>query len=182
MQWQGFRIPIVVTSLVLGLLLLVGAQWLYNRYNYDQPLDDLLKGNKAVESYRIDDGKPVIRVRIELKEVGDLGQTYRELDSSLKDVLGAKEYKIELGDNRNSQLEDIYYYSQFAIYEALARGNYRDMEQYVSQQAASYGAVARVYIDSSSVYVNIEKGDHYLYEIIPVTGMEKNTADSPERS
>jgi hypothetical protein len=181
MQWQGFRIPIVITSLVVGLLLLVGAQWLFNRYNYEQPLEDLMKGSKAVQSYRIDDDRPVIRVQVKFREVNNLAQTYRDLESSLKDVLGAKEFVIELKDNRNPQLEEIYYYSQFAVYEALARGDFINMEQHISRRAASAGATAKVNIDHSAIYVQMEKGDHYLYEIIPVMGTDNGTADASAR-
>jgi hypothetical protein len=113
--------------------------------------------------------------------VGNIGKTYRELDDSLKKVLGEKEYKIELVDNRDQQLENIYYHSQFAVYEAMARGNYREMEQYISRQAAGLGAQANVFMDQEAIYVQIKHGNYYLYEIIPVKSPENQYPGLPER-
>lgn len=168
MQWHGFRVPIVLVALVLGLGAFLGAQWLYNKYNYDQPLDSSLQKNPAVLSYAVDDRAPVVLVRLKLKEVENLGQAYREIENSLKQILGRREFQIKLEDNRDADLEKVYYYSQFAVYEAMARGNYREMEKYISDHAASAGAQARVFMDGGSIFIQISKNGHYLYEVIPV--------------
>ncbi|GBF32691.1 hypothetical protein DCCM_0887 [Desulfocucumis palustris] len=181
MQWNGFRVHIVIISVILGLLVFAGGHWLYEKYNYDEPLDKILSSNKAVESYKLSDKDQPVTVRIKLKNVDNLGKTYHELDNSLKEVLGEKEYKIELLDNRDKQLEDIFYHSQFAVYEAMARGNYREMEQYVSRQAAASGAQASVFMDREAVYLQIKHGDYYLYEIIPVNSPENQYPGLPER-
>lgn len=168
MQWHGFRVSIVLVSLVLGLGAFMGAQWLFNKYNYEQPLDGVLRKNPAISSYEIDDSKSVVLVRLELKEVENLGQTYRDIEASLKQILGSKQFEIELRDNRDQELEAVYYYGRFAVYEAIARGNYREMEKYISDRAASAGARARVYMDSGAIFVQISNNGHYLYEVIPV--------------
>ncbi len=172
MQWHGFRVHIIIISVILGLLVFAGGQWLYEKYNYDEPLDKTLSSNKAVESYKLSGEDQPVTVELKLKNVENLGKTYGELDNSLREVLGGKEYKIKLVDNRNRQLENIYYHSQFAVYEAMARGNYREMEQYISRQAAAAGAQANVFMDQEAVYVQIKNGDYYLYEIIPVKSPE----------
>ncbi len=169
MKWNGIRIPVVVMALVVGLGTFWGAQWLYNRFNYERPLAQLLEENGDVAEYRINDGGPVLELEVKLGRVDNLQQSYSNLHRSLQEVVGRRSFRIILRDQRDPALEGIYYHTRLAAFEALERGNFLEMEAYISQLAAREGARARVLIDQDRLYIQVDRGSHYLYEIIPRT-------------
>lgn len=167
MQWRGWRIPLVILAFVLGLLFLFGAQWLYNKYSYQEPLARVLKADAAVESYTIQKQGAVLNIEVQLKETPDLGTTYRRLRQSIQGVLDARPFTLKLKDNRDEELKKAYYYSQFALYEAQMWGNYREMIRFVEEEAAKVKASVSVSLDQDNIYLHMKHGNHYLYEVIP---------------
>ena len=169
MQWNGIKIPIVILALVVGLASFLGVQWIYNRYNYERPLTQLLGANKQVVTYQINDNGPQLEVQVKLGKVDNLQTEYSELYQSLQGIVGKKDFKIVLQDQRDETLNDIYYRTRLASFEALDRGNFLEMEAYISKLAASEGAQAWVWIDQDRLYIQLNHGNNYLYEIIPRT-------------
>lgn len=167
MRWQGFRVPVVLLVMVLALSLFLGSRWVYYKYNFKEPLVQELKANEAVQSFSIDQHEPVIRIVIKLGAVENLKYTYQNLHKSIQDILGNKPFQIDLQDNRDSQLKKIFYNSQFAIYEAIMRGNFREMAEYMKHEASSLKAHATIFIDQDYIYLQMQHDKHYLYEIIP---------------
>lgn len=170
MQWNGIRIPVVVLALVVGLAAFWGAQWLYNRFNYERPLTRALEENKDVAAFKINDQGPVLELDVKLARVDNLQRAYSGLDRSLRGVLGRRDFRIVLQDQRDPVLDEIYYQAKLAAFEALDRGNYLDMEAYISRLASREGSKSRVWLDQSRLYIQIDHGSNYLYEIIPRTG------------
>lgn len=171
MQWKGIKIPIVILALVVGLASFLGVQWLYNRYNYERPLAKLLGENKEVVNYQLHDQGTQLEVQIKLDKVDNLQKEYADLHQSLQKIVGKRDFKIVLEDQRDETLNSIYYRTRLASYEALERGNFLEMEAYISNLAADEGAQAKVWIDQDRLYIQLAHGDSYLYEIIPRTKM-----------
>lgn len=167
MQWHGFRIPIILLALVLGLSAFLGAQWLYNKYNYLQPLEDFLVSSPAVQTYEIEESGKVLTLTVELHETSNLAIDYRELQREVSAVLGKRPFVIQLADSRDQVLRQVFYDSQFSIYEALARGNFREMADYVKASATEVGAKATIYLDQDYIYVHMEHNGRQLTEVIP---------------
>ena len=167
MQWNGIKVPVVILALVVGLTSFWGAQWLYDRYNYDRPLDKILGENKNIASYQINDQEPLLEIEIKLSRVDNLQETYGEIYQSLQEILGRRNFRIILQDQRDPTLDGIYYHTRLAAFEALERGNFLEMEGYISKLAAGQGSEARVWLDQDRLYIQVEHGNNYLYEIIP---------------
>lgn len=169
MQWNGIKVQVVLLALVVGLATFWGGQWMYNRFNYERPLSSMLGVHKDVISYRINDQGPVLEIEVKLRQVDNLQQSYSDLDQSVKEVVGRRDFKILLKDERDKNLESVYYRARLAAYEALERGNFLEMEDYISRRAAGEGAEARLTVDENRLYIQISHGDNYLYEILPRT-------------
>ena len=169
MQWHGIKIPIVILALLLGLGTLWGGQWLFNRYNYERPLSNLLGENKDVISYSINDSGPLLEVEVRLKKVESLENSYVKLRKSVEEVAGGRKIKITVKDDRDQTLEGVYQDASLAAYEALTRGNYLDMGRFIEARAAGQGAQAKVFLDGEHLYIQMQHEDKYLYEIIPRT-------------
>lgn len=168
MQIKGLRVYVVIAAVFVTLAVLLSVQFLYQKYDVEEPLFKLYSETKLVNKIPVIEEKGTsINVVLHVKKTDNLRQAYRELNSYTAEILGDTKYTMELRDNRDKALEEIYYQSQFVIYEALAKGDFTKMADVIQQNADKVGATAKVYIDNDNVYVEIFKGNNYLYEIIP---------------
>jgi len=167
MQWHGLRIPVILLALVAGLVVFFGARWLYNKFSLEEPLAGALKASPAVQSFEIEKGRTAIRIIVHLAPTANLKETYHELYRQAQSVLGRQRFEIKIVDNRDEKLNRVFYSGQFAVYEAIKRGNYREMIKELEAEAAKAGATAAVFLDQENIYVQLQDNEHYLYEIIP---------------
>lgn len=167
MPWQGFRIHVILLSLVVGLGIFFGVRFLYNKFGTDVPLAEALSASKAVQSFTVERERPVMRIVVEVAPTANLKETYRDLYGLISNVLGNRRFELKIKDNRDEGLQRAFYYAQFAVYEANKLGNYREMVKIIEEEAAKEGAKATVSMDGESIYVQLEKNGRYLYEIIP---------------
>lgn len=178
MKIKGLRVPVIVIAALLTLVLLFGFNVFYREVRIEKPLLDGVKQVKEVKDLKLfnRDGKQVLRVR--LGEVADLQRTYIAVREKAGQVFGSRPYLIEIVDNPSPELEKIYYNLQFPLQEALVRGNFTEMKKAVEAETAPSGVEARVYIDQENLYLQLKKGDHYLYRIFP-RSPEKSKVNTP---
>jgi len=166
MQWHGLKIPIVLLALVMGLTVLLGGQWAYNKYSFQEPLDRELGTLDSVADYSVNDDGKVLVVQLELNSPSNFMEEYQMIDNLIRRVVNKRAFRIELTDNRDSALEKAFYNSQFVIQEAIVRGNFRQMAAVVHESAEAVGGNAEVYVGPRNIYLHMKHGDHHLYEVI----------------
>lgn len=176
MQWNGVRVHIVVLALLVGLGVLWGGQWAFKRFNYERPLAVVLSENEDIASYSIISEGMEPEVEVTLKQVDSLQDTYLNIQQSVDSAVSGKAVKITVKDNRDQVLDNVYRDAQLAAYEALDRGNYLEMSDYIQRRASTEGARARVSLDGERLYIQMDHGDKYLYEIIPRTVKAEDSA------
>lgn len=167
MQWRGWRIPMVLLAFGAGFLLLGALQWAFNHFNYREPLARTLKAHGAVESFSLQRQKGTFLVAVELKKVEDFPSTYRDIQNSLREVLGRRPFVLEIRDKRDAELQEAYNRAHLALYEAQVRGNYREAARYVEEEASRVGAKAALFLDEENMYLCMEHGSYYLYAVVP---------------
>ncbi len=167
MQIKGFKVYVVIAAIMVTLAVLLTVQFVYQKYNVEQPLFKLYSQTKLVQGVKLEHKENMVRVILDVKKTENLRQTYQDLVGYTEQVMGTDKFTVELKDNRTEELADAYYQSQFVIYEALANGDFTKMAEVIRQNADRVGAEARVFIDNDNIYVEFLKGQNYLYEIIP---------------
>lgn len=169
MQWHGFKIHVVILSLIIGLAVFLGSQWLYDKLSYLDPLTCTLEELESVKSYSIKDDDDVLLVEIELDNPVNIMDEYNKVEKMIHGIVNKRAFRIQLVDNRNDILKDVYYDNQFVIYEAISRGNFREMADAIHQSVSDLGGSAKVYVDSRHIYVHMEHQGYHLYEVISRT-------------
>lgn len=167
MQWHGLKIPIIILSLLAGMAVIFGVQWLYQKYNFQEPLNAALSGNKAVESFQVQNKGRTMEVSFSVSYDGDLRQTYQEVRQELSRTMGKRYFDLVLTDDRDETLKQVWYNSQYAVYQAVAQGTYQDMAAVVNREALAAGAEAKIYIDRENIYIRLKHQGHTLDEVIP---------------
>lgn len=175
MIWQGLKIKVVLAALAIGLICLFGGQWLYEEYGYQQSLQQALQQHPQVADFTAEEQNGQLVITIRLRSPDNLMPVYKELKNLVGEALGSRPFIIEIADNRDAVLEEVFYRSQFAVYQALAQGSFKQMEADVSANAREAGAQTRIYVDNENVYLTLRKGDRFLATVIPRNPSQKAT-------
>lgn len=165
---QGLRIPVIVAVFVgsLGLALL-GQQVLYGK-QVTSPLIQELEAYEGVASVGVTSDKGRSEVWISLHDGVNLLQVYPEWELLATARLGDDFGGIRIIDRRDEQLSEAYYQLHFGVAEAVMTGGFRELNEEAAQIATAWGLDNyRIDIDSARVYVQLERGDAYLVEIVP---------------
>ena len=163
---RGLRITVIIGIMVVVIGLLFGGQWMYTRYFFEKPIGNVLDQVEGVES--VDYDKEAGTLSVSLTQVPDLRDTFLNIEDGLQSQGGFDGVRVRLVDNRSRFLEDVYYQMHFAIFQSIFTGEFVSMQQTINSIAADYGLdEAAVYVDSVNVYLQLHRGDEYLYEVIP---------------
>lgn len=173
MQWQGLKIYIVLLSFVCGLGLAFGGQMIYKKYIYQQPLNKVLADNKLVEEFTVDNNSNQSVVKVKLsKDANNLMTSYQEINGLTAKVMGKTPYVLEIVNNSDKDLEEVFFESHYVIYQAQSMGNFPEVARQVEESSAKYGVDGKVYIDQDNIYIQLSKADgHYMNRIIPRNSM-----------
>jgi hypothetical protein len=167
MQWKGFKLHVIIFSLLFGIALIFGAQWMYQRYNINRPINNVLSANKAVESYQVGSEGGTMLVSVNIKSDADLMVPYKEIRKDLENVMGRKTFMLVLSDNRDGTLEQVWYRCQYAVYQAQVQGSFMEMAEVINREALAHGAEANINIDQEYIYLRLRHQGHTLDEVIP---------------
>lgn len=168
MDIQGLRVRVIVVALVAGLVALFGLEQVYRYSQVDQPLARFFAGRPDVAGFEVREVGGEVVVQVRLGRVANLRETYLALQDGVRAILGARPFRLEIRDNRDDRLVDDYYKLHYTIQEGLATGRFTEMAAAVREKAATLGLdEARVFVDVDRLYVQLRRGDHYLYEVVP---------------
>jgi hypothetical protein len=168
MRAYGVRIPVVLTAMAGALLLLFGAQFLYNRQAVEQPLVSIYRNVPSVEHVAVQSTPAGLEVDVRLALVPNLRETYLTLQNQVATVLGSQRFQLNLVDARTPELVDDFYQMNGVLEQGIATGQFEAMQHQVQAMGAQDGlSQASAIADEHYVYVELVKGDHYLYELLP---------------
>lgn len=167
MHIGGLRIPVIILSTCLALGILFGGHWIYQNYFVLRPLVNELHAVPGVEKVIINEKGTRMTVDILLKEKVDLKETYSLIEDLMAKV-NSDELQFQIEDRSNEKLENLFYQSQYCIYEALMQGNFTDMSKNIEKiMQSAEGVKWRLNMDLHYIYLEMHDGDHYLYKVIP---------------
>lgn len=168
MRILGLRVPVVVLVFALGLAGLFSFNYLYKYSHVNQPLSGFFAGHREVLDYRIDERGDQVVVTLRLGPVANLRETFLALEKGTTGILGNRPFRLEIQDNRDARLRDDYYRLHYSLQEALSTGQFNAMARAVSEQGRSLGLRdAKAFVDERYLYVQLQRGDRYLYELLP---------------
>lgn len=165
---QGLRIPVIVAVFAVSLgLALLGQRVLYGKHVMS-PLIQELEAYDAVASAEVISNGGKSEVWISVAQGVNLQQLYPEWERLATARLGDDFGGLRIIDRRDEHLSGAYYQLHFAIAEAVMTGRFRELNEEAAQIADAWGIDRyRIDIDAARVYVQMERGDAYLVEIVP---------------
>lgn len=174
MGGNKIEFKIVVLVVVVSCLVIFTGQFLYQRLYVNNPLTKELKQLPEVTNLEIEENNHNAHITITLGKVKNLEKSYLEINKVVEKREG-RLAKLEIIDNPNSLLEDIYREMNFSIQEGIVTGNFAEMylklESFAQERGLKEWSVS---MDQNNIYLQMQEKDHYLYRVIPRAGSEKN--------
>lgn len=170
--WLSIHPVRVLAAFAVTAALLFGARTAWQARQVDRPLLAALEAVPGVEAVRAGRTAGVRVFEVTLGPVTDLQRTYRALDRTIADRLGAPAtaYRLTVRDDRDEALEAVFFRIHFAVYEAAARSTFTDLAAVVAALDPADGVDrAEVRVDGRRIYLQLHRGDRYLYEVVPRT-------------
>lgn len=167
MNWRGLRWPVVALAFAGSLLAIWGGQLLINHYDYQVPLRQAVQADKSVTNYTVSDQGQSTVFLVRFQPGGDLETEWQQLNGILKPLMGERSYRIEPLDNPDSKLTQVYYNSQYALYEAQERGTFQAMDDQVTREAKAAGVTVSLWVDDQNIYLDLIDGKASLQRIFP---------------
>jgi len=168
LPFKNLRWEWIAISAVIAISVLLGGTHIYERFWVNKHLSVALSAVQGVEEWSLKtvDGEKVLQVK--LGRVDNLAKTCQLLLQETEKCLGKGKWKIQLVDKRTPELEDALQKLQYPIYEALMQGNFTSLERAVQNEAAKRNIDKwDVQINNYQIILSLQKGEGYLYEIIP---------------
>ncbi|MDD2509700.1 MAG: hypothetical protein PHG94_00990 [Syntrophomonas sp.] len=174
MKNNEFRVFISIAALILSLGVFLGAYNLYVKWGIEKPLKAELLVQEGVKKVEVNKGEKGYEIKVELKKVDNIQQSYVDISRVLNSRLNDGDYELKIGDQRNQDLQAFFNTLQPAIYEALADKCFIWLNELLAEKVAAQGMKHAMYIDKERLYLQIWDEQKYLYEVI-----ERTSSSSP---
>jgi hypothetical protein len=166
MTMSRIRIVPILAITCVTLSLLFGGWELYRNFGLVRPLEDQLMAAGAVEKVESVVNGQQREIKVTMKQVPSLQTAYESIEKIVHDSLGPQ-VTIEIVDNHNEELAKTYRELQPTLYAGIAKGEFPTMIQNMQGQAKKDGVESNISMNDMFIFVELKKGDQYLYEVVP---------------
>ncbi|BBB92622.1 MAG TPA: hypothetical protein PKA28_03660 [Methylomusa anaerophila] len=172
MQDNSMKWLLGVVTVIVTLALLLGGQFVWNRYAVAKPLDKMFNGIQGVEQVTVDFNDQIksneqVSIQVKLGDIDNLQKVYTEVIKNLEKKGGTQKYDLVIQDDRSPELEDFYYSVHYYIQEAIVTGKFAVMAERIQSQSNSAGVNTQVYVDTDNIYLQMKKNGRAMYVITP---------------
>ncbi|MEA1962544.1 MAG: hypothetical protein U9N81_14980 [Bacillota bacterium] len=172
MKKGDFKVLWFGLALVISLGLFTGSYRLYQDRMIEKPVITKIDTFSNVENVEIEKNHDGYFVEVNIQTVGDIKEDYKQIDKVVNSSI-KKNYDIHLVDQRDNELQTALDEFQIEIYEALAKNNYVWLQEQLKDLAVTQNYEYNLYLDEERLYIQLEKGDAFLYEVINRPSQDK---------
>lgn len=168
MSLREVRWAPVVLVLVLTVGLLLGINRYYQKLHVETPLGQVMQAHPEVKEWYLTKDQKGDLLTVKLGPVDNLLETCNTIQKESEPYLGKEGWQFHVDDQRSEELEQVYYSIQYAVYEALAQGSFTNLTETLKAESekARLDHYA-IYVNNYHLFVQMQKGENNLYEILP---------------
>ncbi len=160
--------PVVVIAFLITFSLIYAANYWRQQHLVMEPLREQLLALEAVDDVIIENGG-TNEISVSLGQVPQFPEVYREIQSVFK-ARNEDLNRLTIMDRRNAYLNSLYGRIEFALMEGERQGNYTQMSKEINlllEEEAQLNSHS-LSVDQQAIYLQLDSGDYYLYEVIPI--------------
>jgi hypothetical protein len=173
-QIKNLHIGLILLAFFVTTGILFGGRVLTTKLKVDGPMHRDLQRMKMIHHFKIKQEKDGITVSLGLQRVANLQQVLDYVQQKISLYYNQPVKTFKIADRRNRDLEEIRYQLSFYIEEAIVSGHYIQLKTAMDSYS---GVTAKVYFDQNHLYLQLEKGRNYLYEVLPLNMQSMKSND-----
>lgn len=167
MQINQKKLIVVILTSILALLLFFAIYHFYVSTRIEAPISSEIEKISSVQSVQVKNDHEQIIITLHVEESDNIQKLYCQVEEIVQSH-SKKPFQIEIVDNRDQSLQEVYDELQLSIYEALAKYDYDLLNNKIQQRCTPSGIAARVFIDHEHLYIQMARGDAFLAEVIDI--------------
>jgi len=161
---EGIRFKIVLISFVVALCIVFPAKYLGHRKLVVEPIYEAFSRIKGVKKVELTETDGKMKLVINLDDVEQLELVMQQILDQVEHF--QRPMQLVITDQANQKLEHVYHQMHFAIEQGITLGTFVEMAQNIESIAQANQILSRVAVDRDYVYVQLQDGEHYLYQVI----------------
>lgn len=164
LRWRALRVAGAAAVTLLALLVWTRVQeW----QAYARPLERELGRHPQVVAYEVRSYRQPPVVVVTLADVRNLREAYLSVEEAVAHALGGP-FRLEVRGQPDPRLVEDYYALHYHVVDAAARGGFAAAAEAIAREARARGIErARLLVDERHVYLQLHRGRHYLYVVMP---------------
>lgn len=172
-MFRGVHLWRVAAAALVTVALLTGLGALSRTRSNDAFVAAALEAHPQVADVAVELAAGELAVTVALDPVPNLREAYLDIRETALAAAHDTPVSIQVTDRRSPDLLADYYALHYYVAEAMARGIFPEAAQRL-QAAAEQRGLDHVgfYVDPDRIYLQLHRGDGYLYEIIPRNGSQ----------
>ncbi|MFD1426124.1 hypothetical protein [Kroppenstedtia sanguinis] len=171
------RWPIAVSVLFISLLILFGGYFGFQWFQVEKPIRDTVQQTDHVKLEKIQVSPERIVIQLRPDDRFLLASDFIPLREEIQTYGGDRKLEIQFSDRPDSALTEAWNQMVFGVREGMSHGQYTLIPQAVKQVAEKEGIQYRLGMDKKFVYVELHRGGHYLYQVLPLHQPEREVKD-----
>ena len=180
MEIKGIKINIVILVIVGILILYFGVQHYNNIYRIEQPLENKLTDLNGIEKVNSFSENDKLIIELKFNTDTDIYNTYLQSKQITEDMLENKQYEININNQSNKNLDQIYHDIHFHLYEGAVTGNFTNMKYEIDDIMIEHDFQRyNIYMDNNYIYMELIEKDKYYFKII---SYQENTTNYSQQN
>lgn len=163
-RWYYLAAAFVAALLVFG-----GGIYAWETVR-EAPVKEEIEAVEGVEEVEVEQKDEDIKVTLELSSVECLQEVITEADNIIETHLGTESTpRYEIINTPCRDLESFQKEILPALHEGARLGNYLEIQQFVSNQAAEHSLEEHGFmVDKDRLYLQARRDENYLYILVPI--------------
>ena len=165
-MFKGMRLIVVVLVLIVSLSLIFGVQYLVKSRYLEEPFKEKVLSIKGIEKVRLTKEDNLNKVYLSLAADVDLKDAYNLVNQLAVKMLKGQTV-VEVETETSDELLALYEQMHFSIYEAIANGNYVQMQNQLKNFSSIHQLQGfQVQVDNFNVYLKLVDNDVVFCKVI----------------
>lgn len=164
------RVVPVVVSVVASAVLLFGGWFAYQQWAVENPFQHKVSQMEGVKGVQTSITPNQVELNLDLAPDTDFAGLVRQIEADGKKLLGSRELKLTIKDQKSEKLEQVWQGALFPIAQAMENKQYTEITAALEQlEASEAGISAKADMDEKNVYITLTDGQVSKFIILPRT-------------
>ncbi len=162
------RFQTIIVSLLVTLLLLFTGFYVYQSIYIKGAIEDEIVAKPQLTIGKLEIDRQEVRLDLKIGKDFSINSDYYPLRQAIQSHIGKRELSIQLVDQPNEVLTNLWNELNFTVREGIEQRRYTKVLDTVKEMAKKRKISYQVHLDEHYLYVGLQDGENFLVRVIPL--------------